>query len=376
MALFALVFSADGAMGSLLGRRASSSASVLGKGKGAGLIEGLLNAIHLMVEAPDWMASKKACAASVNSTLETLAREYTETHVSFILGTACDHYNIYRDFGGSEEKCKPVFKGLGHCFDTDKDYRGWCEGTVSLLGGAAAGGTGAASGKADKVAAAKAEMQRVKDKRARGEDIHEDLDKLKDMVNEAGDDAAAARTLEEQQDAGKKGGGAGTGGTAAVAPLSAEGKGAASKSAAGKDEDVKVGDSRFGGGGSYNGAAEDPSQNYKSSLPAIHPFGAENVAGKLTKDSVGESNEMVDQIEKAQVAEERRSAYRALTHLKHMTTASFDGIAHKHMQNIHEYGQTVKWRDQHPVQHLAEEEDDVGTWAFPPPATKATPQKE
>lgn len=95
------------------------------------------------------------------------------------------------------------------------------------------------------------------------------------------------------------------------------------------------------------------------------PFGQEKRGTHLTRTSVDESNAMVDQIERAQAAEEKRASYRALTHLRGLMTSTYDSSANTHLQNIDEYNYKRKWRDNHPVRHLAEEEADVGRWAYP-----------
>jgi len=97
----------------------------------------------------------------------------------------------------------------------------------------------------------------------------------------------------------------------------------------------------------------------------LEPFGREDTAQELTDSSVMESDGMVDQIEKAETAEEKRAVFRALTRLRGAAIASFDGIAHAHTANIDEYAHTHKWRDDHPLHHLASEENDVKSWAFP-----------
>eukprot|EP00933_Yihiella_yeosuensis_P046207 TRINITY_DN416_c0_g1_i1.p1 TRINITY_DN416_c0_g1~~TRINITY_DN416_c0_g1_i1.p1 ORF type:complete len:231 (-),score=83.29 TRINITY_DN416_c0_g1_i1:108-800(-) len=94
-------------------------------------------------------------------------------------------------------------------------------------------------------------------------------------------------------------------------------------------------------------------------------FGRQKTAQKLTEDSVSESNRMVDQIEKAEVAEEKRSVFRALTHLRGAAIAAFDGIARSHTANMDAYTKKHQWRQEHPVKHLAESEADVAKWAFP-----------
>lgn len=97
----------------------------------------------------------------------------------------------------------------------------------------------------------------------------------------------------------------------------------------------------------------------------MEPFGREATAQQLTEDSIRQSNAMVDQIEKAELAEEQRSVFRALTRLRGAALASFDGIARSATGNIQEYAAHSQWRDNHPVTHLAEEEGDVEKWAFP-----------
>jgi chromosome segregation ATPase len=97
----------------------------------------------------------------------------------------------------------------------------------------------------------------------------------------------------------------------------------------------------------------------------LAPFGRENVAEELTEASIRESNKMVDDIESAEVAEEKRAVFRALTRLRGAAITSYDGVARSQTGNIAEYNHQHKWRDTHPLQHLATEESDVSKWAFP-----------
>lgn len=97
----------------------------------------------------------------------------------------------------------------------------------------------------------------------------------------------------------------------------------------------------------------------------LAPFGRENVAQELTEESIHESNKMVDDIEHAEVAEEKRAVFRALTRLRGAAITSYDGVARSQTGNIAEYNHKHKWRDTHPLQHLAQEESDVSKWAFP-----------
>jgi len=97
----------------------------------------------------------------------------------------------------------------------------------------------------------------------------------------------------------------------------------------------------------------------------LEPFGREDTAQELTEDSVTESNSMVDQLERAEVAEEKRAVFRALTRLRGAAITSFDGVARSQTGNIDEYNKIHQWRKTHPLHHLADEESDVAKWAFP-----------
>lgn len=97
----------------------------------------------------------------------------------------------------------------------------------------------------------------------------------------------------------------------------------------------------------------------------LEPFGREDTAQELTDSSIRESDEMVDQLERAEVAEEKRAVFRALTRLRGAAITSFDGIARSQTGNIDEYNTRNRWRSGHPLHHLADEESDVNKWAFP-----------
>mmetsp|Transcript_2505 Transcript_2505/g.4151 ORF Transcript_2505/g.4151 Transcript_2505/m.4151 type:complete len:527 (-) Transcript_2505:37-1617(-) len=97
----------------------------------------------------------------------------------------------------------------------------------------------------------------------------------------------------------------------------------------------------------------------------LEPFGREDTAQELTESSIRESDEMVDQLERAEVAEEKRAVFRALTRLRGAAITSFDGVARSQTGNIDEYNKVHKWRNTHPLHHLADEESDISKWAFP-----------
>merc|ERR1719405_75842 len=97
----------------------------------------------------------------------------------------------------------------------------------------------------------------------------------------------------------------------------------------------------------------------------LEPFGREDTAQELTESSISESDEMVDQLERAEVAEEKRAVFRALTRLRGAAITSFDGVARSQTGNIDEYNRVHQWRNTHPLHHLADEESDISKWAFP-----------
>merc|ERR1740117_768837 len=97
----------------------------------------------------------------------------------------------------------------------------------------------------------------------------------------------------------------------------------------------------------------------------LEPFGREDTAQELTENSIKESNQMVDQLEKAEVSEEKRAVFRALTRLRGAAITSYDGVARSQTGNIDEYNKMHQWRSSHPLHHLADEESDVTKWAFP-----------
>jgi len=114
-------------------------------------------------------------------------------------------------------------------------------------------------------------------------------------------------------------------------------------------------------------AVQDKGIDIDTEMPygELEPFGREDTAQELTEQSVKESDEMVDQLERAEVAEEKRAVFRALTRLRGAAITSFDGIARSQTGNIDEYNKTHKWRKTHPLHHLADEESDISKWAFP-----------
>jgi len=120
-------------------------------------------------------------------------------------------------------------------------------------------------------------------------------------------------------------------------------------------------------GSSPAAAPPSGSIDFDTQMPfgELEPFGREDTAQELTEQSVKESDGMVDQLERAEVSEEKRAVFRALTRLRGEAITSFDGIARSQTGNIDQYSKTNKWRLSHPLHHLANEEADVSKWAFP-----------
>jgi len=144
--------------------------------------------------------------------------------------------------------------------------------------------------------------------------------------------------------------------------------------------EVKEGQSSGGGGGHYvtgqdgskvwvpdGGVVGNKGIDIDTEMPygELEPFGREDTAQELTESSITESDEMVDQLERAEVAEEKRAVFRALTRLRGAAITSYDGIARAQTSNIDEYNKSHKWRNTHPMHHLADEEADITKWAFP-----------
>lgn len=94
-------------------------------------------------------------------------------------------------------------------------------------------------------------------------------------------------------------------------------------------------------------------------------FGRADTARELTKKSLEESDKMIDQIERAEVAETKRSVYRSLTRLRGAATAAFDGVARSQVGNIDQYAATNRYLDSNNIKHLADEEANTDYWAFP-----------
>jgi len=112
---------------------------------------------------------------------------------------------------------------------------------------------------------------------------------------------------------------------------------------------------------------------FQGPFGSLEPFGREDTARELTEASIAESDKMIDQIEHAVVAETKRSMFRALTRLRGVAVNSFDGMANGQATNVDDYARNKEWTNKNKIQHLAEAEGNVATWAFPTNGEQAPP---
>merc|ERR1740117_2006667 len=118
-------------------------------------------------------------------------------------------------------------------------------------------------------------------------------------------------------------------------------------------------------------------KGFVSAIPfgQLESFGREDTASELTDSSISESNDMIDQIERAVVTETKRSMFRALTRLRGATITNFDGMANAQSANVDHYTKKKEWTKTHKLNHLAEQEGDVKKWAFPNQEKKEAQKK-
>ena len=93
-------------------------------------------------------------------------------------------------------------------------------------------------------------------------------------------------------------------------------------------------------------AEESAPDGIDTAMPCgeIEPYGGEHTTQELSEQSVNESDEMVDQLERAEVAEGKRVLSRDSTRLRGAAITSFDGIPRSQTGNIDEYNKLHKWR--------------------------------
>eukprot|EP00933_Yihiella_yeosuensis_P034403 TRINITY_DN278_c0_g3_i1.p1 TRINITY_DN278_c0_g3~~TRINITY_DN278_c0_g3_i1.p1 ORF type:complete len:252 (+),score=69.51 TRINITY_DN278_c0_g3_i1:96-758(+) len=93
----------------------------------------------------------------------------------------------------------------------------------------------------------------------------------------------------------------------------------------------------------------------------IAPFGREDTAKELQDHASRTQDTLVDAVENAEVAEIKRSVFRALTRLRAASIKEFDTIARLETQSIDSYNDAHHYRSENPLAHLHEEEAPVET---------------
>jgi len=106
---------------------------------------------------------------------------------------------------------------------------------------------------------------------------------------------------------------------------------------------------------------EAPGQNGGHILQAtaIAPFGKEDTSRELQRHAARTQDTLVDAIENAEVAEVKRSVFRALTRLRAAEIKEFDTIARLETQAIDEYNDNHAYRKENPIQYISANEAKV-----------------
>merc|ERR1719171_2631507 len=107
-------------------------------------------------------------------------------------------------------------------------------------------------------------------------------------------------------------------------------------------------------------AAAAPAANATASAPSVvAPFGKEDTARQLQKHAAQTQDTLVDAVENAEVAEIKRSVFRALTRLRAAEIKEFDTIARLETQAIDEYNDNHQYRKENPLTHIDDPEPEV-----------------
>lgn len=91
----------------------------------------------------------------------------------------------------------------------------------------------------------------------------------------------------------------------------------------------------------------------------IAPFGKEDTAHELQKHAQDTQDTLVDAVENAEVAEVKRSVFRALTRLRAASIKEFDTIARLETQAFDEYNDAHHYRAENPLDYLHSNEPKV-----------------
>jgi len=103
------------------------------------------------------------------------------------------------------------------------------------------------------------------------------------------------------------------------------------------------------------------SHDLEMNFNKIAPFGKEDTAKELQDHATKTQDTLVDAVENAEVAEIKRSVFRALTRLRAAAIKEFDTIARLETQAIDAYNDAHHYRGENPLAHLHEDEAPVET---------------
>jgi len=107
--------------------------------------------------------------------------------------------------------------------------------------------------------------------------------------------------------------------------------------------------------------AMEMSHDLQMNFNKIAPFGKEDTAKELQDHASKTQDTLVDAVENAEVAEIKRSVFRALTRLRAGAIKEFDTIARLETQAIDAYNDAHHYRGENPLDHLHEDEAPVET---------------
>merc|ERR1719236_174755 len=91
----------------------------------------------------------------------------------------------------------------------------------------------------------------------------------------------------------------------------------------------------------------------------IEPFGKEDTSRELQSHATRTQDTLIDAIENAEVAEIKRSVFRALTRLRAAEIKEFDTIARLETQAIDEYNDQHHYRKENPLEYMSHDEPRV-----------------
>jgi len=111
----------------------------------------------------------------------------------------------------------------------------------------------------------------------------------------------------------------------------------------------------------YVKLASEMSRDLGANFNKIAPFGKEDTAKELQDHASKTQDTLVDAVENAEVAEIKRSVFRALTRLRAAAIKEFDTIARLETQAIDAYNDAHHYRGENPLAHMHEDEAPVET---------------